>query len=214
MEAQIYVDDIIFGGMSEQLVQQFVQQMESEFEMSMVGELNYFLGFQVKQMKDGIFISQSKYAKNLVKKFGLENTKSKRTPAAIQVKVSKDIDGSSVDISNYRSMIGSLLYLTASRQDISYSVRVCARFRADPKESHLNQAKRIIKYVNSTVDYDLLYSFNTNISLVGYCDADWAGNTEDRKNTYGGCFFLGNNLVSWFSKKQNSISLSIAEVEW
>ncbi|GAA0151322.1 transmembrane signal receptor [Lithospermum erythrorhizon] len=196
MVAQIYVDDIIFGGMSDQLVQQFVQQMKSEFEIRMVGELRYFLEFQLKQMKDNIFISQSKYAKSLVKKFGLENSKSKRTLAATHVKVGKDVDGSSIDISNYRSMIGNLLYLTTSRLDIAYSVGVCARFQADSKESHLNQVKRIIKYVNGTVEYGFLYTFDTKSTLVGFYDVDWAGNAEDRKRTFGGCFFVGNNLVS------------------
>ncbi|GAA0167858.1 hypothetical protein LIER_22701 [Lithospermum erythrorhizon] len=121
--------------------------MKGEFEMSMVGELKYFLGIQINQMKDSIFISQSKYAKNLVK----------------------------------RSMIGSLLYLTASRPDIAHAVVLCARFQANPKESHLNLVKRIIKYEQGTVNHGLSYSFDTNNSLVGYSDADWAGNAEDRK---------------------------------
>ncbi|GAA0166486.1 hypothetical protein LIER_21630 [Lithospermum erythrorhizon] len=135
MVAQIYVDDIIFGGMSEQ---QFVQHMESEFEMSMIGELNYFLGFQVKQMTESVFISQSNYVKNLVKKFGFENAKSKRTPATIHVKVGKYVHGSSVDICNYRSMIGSLLYLTARRLDITLCRCVCqisSRSKGKPSES-------------------------------------------------------------------------------
>ena len=114
MVAQIYVDDIVFGGMSDQMVEHFVRQMQSEFEMSLVGELTYFLGLQVKQMEDSIFLSQSKYAKNIVKKFGMENASHKRTPAPTHVKISKDENGVSVDQSLYRSMIGSLLYLTAS----------------------------------------------------------------------------------------------------
>ncbi|GAA0160085.1 transmembrane signal receptor [Lithospermum erythrorhizon] len=201
MVAQIYVDDIIFGGVSNQLVKQFIQQMEAEFEMSMVGELKFFLGIYISQMKDSIFISQSKYAKNIVQRFGLENAKTKRTSMSTHVKITKDENGKEVDISNYRSMIGSLLYLTASRPDIAHSVGVCARFQAAPKESHLNLVKRIIKYVQGTINHGLLYTFDTNCSLVGYCDADWAGNAEDRKSTSGGCFFLGNNLVSWFSRK-------------
>ncbi|GAA0140281.1 hypothetical protein LIER_01661 [Lithospermum erythrorhizon] len=127
----------------------------------------------------------SKYVKNLVKKFGLENAKSKRTPAATHVKVGKDVNGSYIDVSNYRSMLGSLLYLTASRPDIASSVGMCVRFQADPKKSHMNQVKRIIKYVNGTADYGLLYSFDTNTTLVGYCDPDWAGNTKDTKSTSG-----------------------------
>ncbi|CAM9000216.1 unnamed protein product [Rhodiola kirilowii] len=212
--AQIYVDDIVFGSNTQKLVDQFIEQMQKEFKMSMVGEMNYFLGLQVTQKEDGIFISQSKYAKNLIKKFDLEKASHKRTPAATYIKITKDEVGPKVDQTLYRSMIGSLLYLIASRPDIAYAVRVCARYQADPKESHLLQVKRIIKYVYGTVEFGIWYTKDTNSHLVGYCDADWAGNAEDRKSTSGGCFFLGNNLVSWFSKKQKSISLSTAEVEY
>lgn len=211
MIAQIYVDDIVFGGMSAKIVDLFVRQMQSEFEMSMVGELNFFLGFQIKQMNDGIFISQSKYAKNIVKKFGIDKSSHKRTPAATHVKLTKDESGESVDQSLYRSIIGSLLYLTASRLDIAYVVGVCARYQANPKMSHLTQAKRIVRYISGTADFGLLYSLDTTSTLVGYCDADWAGSAVDRRSTSGGCFYLGNNLISWFSKKQNCISLSTAE---
>ena len=188
--------------------------MQSEFEMSLVGELTYFLGLQVKQMEDSIFICQSKYAKNIMKKFGLDNAKHKRTPAPTHVKLSKDENGVKVEQSLYRSMIGSLLYLTASRPDITFVVGVCARYQAEPKVSHINQVKRILKYVSGTCDYGLLYSHDSSSILVGYCDADWAGSADDRKSTSGGCFFLGNNLISWFSKKQNCVSLSTTEAEY
>ncbi|MCI29986.1 gag-pol polyprotein, partial [Trifolium medium] len=111
-------------------------------------------------------------------------------------------------------MIGSLLYLTASRPDIAFAVGVCARYQAAPKMSHLTQVKRIIKYVSGTCDYGMMYSHGEDSMLVGYCDADWAGSADDRKSTSRGCFFLGNNLISWFSKKQNSVSLSTAEAEY
>ncbi|KAK0594086.1 hypothetical protein LWI29_016031, partial [Acer saccharum] len=212
--AQIYVDDIVFGSTNNTKVQQFVDVMSLEFEMSLVGELSYFLGLQIRQMHDGIFITQAKYAKNLVKKFGLEKAKHCDTPMSTTLKLSKDASGKSVEQTLYRGMIGSLLYLTASRPDISFSVGVCARYQADPKESHLSCVKRIIRYVNGTSNYGIWYSFDTNASLVGFSDADWAGNCDDRKSTSGGCFFLGNNLVSWFCKKQNSISLSTAEAEY
>ncbi|CAM8923178.1 unnamed protein product [Rhodiola kirilowii] len=182
--------------------------------MSMVGEMNYFLGLQVIQKEDVIFILQSKYAKNLLKKFELEKASHKRTPAATHLKITKDDAGTKVDQTLYRSMIGSLLYLTASRPDIAYALGVCARYQANPKENRLMQVKRIIKYVCGTADFGIWYTKDTNPYLVGYCDADWAGNVEDRKSTSGGCFFLGNNLVSWFSKKQNSILLSTAKAEY
>ncbi|CAM8881731.1 unnamed protein product [Rhodiola kirilowii] len=149
----------------------------------MVGEMNYFLGLQVIQKEDGIFISQSKYAKNLIKNFELEKASHKRTPAATHLKITKDDAGTKVDQTLYMSMIGSLLYLTASRPDIAYTVGVCVRYQADPKESHLLQVKRIIKYVCGTVDFGIWYTKDTNPYLVGYYDADWAGNAEDRKST-------------------------------
>jgi len=169
--------------------------MKQEFEMSMIGELNYFLGLQVKQTTEGIFISQSKYAKDLVKRSRA------RTPMSTSVKISSDLAGKSVDLSLYRSMIGSLLYLTASRPDIAFSVGVCARFQANPKESHLTTVKRIIRYVNETLSYGIWYSRVTNHVVAGYSDADWAGNVDDRKSTSRGCFYVGNNLVAWMSKK-------------
>jgi hypothetical protein len=188
------------------MVQHFIQQMQSEFEMSLVGGLTYFLGLQVKQMEDSIFISQSKYAKNIVKKFGLDNGGHKRTLAATHLKLTKDESGIFVDQSMYKSMIGSLLYLTASRPDITFTVGVCARYQVEPK--------RILKYINSTSDHGILYSYSENSKLMGYCDADWARSADDRKNTSGGCFFLGNNLIYWFSKKHNYVSLSTAEAEY
>ncbi|CAM8987027.1 unnamed protein product [Rhodiola kirilowii] len=195
--AQIYVDDIVFGFGNQKMVDKFIEQMQSEFKMSMVGELSYFLGLQVKQKMDGIFISQSKYDRKLIK-FDLEKAAHKRTPAATHVKITKDEAGTSVDQTLYMSMIESLLYLTTSRPDIAHAVGVYARYQANPKESLMN-VKRIIKYVRGTTNYGLWYTKDTNSCLVSYCNADWARNAEDRKSTSRGCFFQGNNLVSWFS---------------
>ncbi|KAL0540127.1 hypothetical protein IC582_024357 [Cucumis melo] len=138
---QIYVDDIIFGGFPQDLVHNFINIMQPEFEMSMIGELSCFLGLQIKQKNDDIFISQEKYAKNMVKKFGLEQAQNKRTPAATHVKLTRDIDGAEVDHKLYRSIIGSLLYLTASRPDIAYAVGICVRYQVDPRISHLKAVK-------------------------------------------------------------------------
>ncbi|XP_062089464.1 secreted RxLR effector protein 161-like [Humulus lupulus] len=182
--------------------------------MSMVGELNFFIGLQVKQTDVEIFISQSKYAKNLVHKFGLDTSKHEKTPMAITLKLTRDETGIKVDPTLYRRMIGSLLYFTASRPDICYSVGVCAMYQGNPMESHVLAVKRIICYVNETLEYGLWYSRETNSHLLCFSDADLAVNADDRKSTSGGYFFLGNNLVSWHSKKQNSISLSTTEVEY
>ncbi|KAL2466263.1 cysteine-rich RLK (RECEPTOR-like protein kinase) 8 [Abeliophyllum distichum] len=194
--AQIYVDDIVFGSSLEIKSKEFATLMQNEFEMSMVGELNFFLGLKIKQVGSEIFISQAKYAKNLVKKFGLEQTKSVRTLMATSLKISRDDQGKEVDSNFYRSMIGSLLYLTASRPDISFSVGVCARYQSKPKESHLMAVKRIIRYINCTSNFGLWYTNDTNSHLAGYIDADWTGNMDDRKSTSGGCFYIGNNIIS------------------
>ena len=125
-----------------------------------------------------------------------------------------NVDSSRVEVSPtlYKSIIGSLLYLTASRPDIAFSVGVCARYQAAPKESHLTVVKRITRYINGTPNYGLWYSKDSNACLVGYSDADWAGSVDDRKSTSRGCFYLGNNLVSWMSKKKIScLSLQLKQ---
>ena len=211
---QIYVDDIIFGSTNVSLCEEFSKCMHSEFEMSMMGELNYFLGLQIKQTKEGIFINQAKYVKDLLKKFDFEGMKPLSTPMSSSIKIDKDENGKAVDITKYRGMIGSLLYLTANRPDIMYSVCLCARYQSNPKESHLNAVKRIFRYLSGTKNLGLWYPKGTHIDLFSYTDADWAGCTIDRKSTSGTCHFLGFALVSWFSKKQNSVALSTAEAEY
>ena len=141
--------------------------MKKMFEMSMVGELTYFLGLQVKQTDFGIYINQVKYARNLVNRFGLEKSTHARTPMAANAKLTNNPSSESVNVTLYRSMIGCLWYLTASRLDIAFSVSVCSRFQSNPKISHLNAVKRIIKYVSETCDYGLFYSKESNLSLTG-----------------------------------------------
>ncbi|XP_039145155.1 secreted RxLR effector protein 161-like [Dioscorea cayenensis subsp. rotundata] len=133
---------------------------------------------------------------------------------SVNQKLTKDKHGKDVDPSLYRSMIGSLLYLIANRPDISFSVGICARYQATPTKSHLKAVKRIIRYVHSNVEYGILYSKESNSHLAGYSDVDLARNIDDRKSTSGGCFHLSNNLVTWYSKKQSSISHSIAGAEY
>ena len=164
------------------------------------------MGLQVKQKKEGIFISQEKYARNNVKKFGLDSKKHASTPMSSSTKLNVDSSGVEVSPTLYRSIFGSLLYLTASRPDIAFSVGVCARYQV--------VVKRIIRYVNGTPNYGLWYSKDSNACPAGYSNADWAGSVDDQKSTSGGCFYPGNNLVSWISKKQNSVSLSTAEAKY
>ncbi|GJS97489.1 retrovirus-related pol polyprotein from transposon TNT 1-94 [Tanacetum coccineum] len=211
---QIYVDDIIFGSTCQDMCDEFAKIMHDEFEMSMMGELNFFLGLQIKQMEDGIFFNQSKYIKEMLKKFGLEDSKPMKTPMSSDTKLTKDEECESVDSTKYRGMIGSLLYLTASRPDIMFSVCLCARFQEAPKTSHLEAVKRIFRYIKGTTHLGLWYPKGTGIETVVYADSDHAGDYVDRKSTSGIYTFVGCCLTSWFSKKQTALAISTTEAEY
>ncbi|KAJ9568046.1 hypothetical protein OSB04_004012 [Centaurea solstitialis] len=211
---QIYVDDIIFGSTNPKLCEKFELLMKSEYKMYMMGELTFFLGLQIKQSEMGIFINQGKYVHEMLKKFDLTSCTPMKTPMAPPLSLDKDSKGKPVDVTLYRGMIGSLLYLTASRPDIMYSTCLCARYQAEPKESHLTAVKRIFRYLKGTPNLGLWYSNDSGFDLTAYSDSDFAGCKIDRKSTTGGCHLLGGKLVSWTSKKQNSVSTSIAEAEY
>src|SRR6187455_1728529 len=193
---QIYVDDIIFGSTNESTCEEFSRIMTQKFEMSMMGELKYFLGFQVKQLHEGTFISQTKYIQDILNKFGMKDAKPIKTPMETNGHLDLDTGGKSVDQKVYHSMIGSLLYLCVARPDIMLSVCMCARFQADPKEVHLRAMKRILRYLVHTPKFGLWYPKGSTFDLIGYSDADWAGCKIDRKSTSGTCQFLGRSLVS------------------
>jgi hypothetical protein len=211
---QIYFDDIIFGSTNKSTCEEFSRIMIQKFEMSMMEELKYFLGFQIKQLQDGTFISQTKYIQDILKKFGMKDDKPIKTPMGTNGHIDLDTGGKSVYQKVYQSMIGSLLYLCASRPDIMLLVCMCARFQADPKEVHLRAVKRIMRYFVYTPKFGLWYPKGSTFDLIRYSDADWAGCKIDRKSTSETCQFLGRSLVSWASKKQNSVSLSTAEAQY
>jgi hypothetical protein len=188
--------------------------MIQKFEMSMMGEFKYFLGFQIKQLQEGTFISQTKYIQDILKKFGMKDGKPIKTPMGTNGHLDLDTGGKSVDQKVYRSMISSLLYLCASRPDIMLSVYMCARFQANPKEVYLRTVKRIMRYLVYTPKFGLWYPKGSTFDLIGYSDADYAGCKIDRKSTLGTCQFLGRSLVSWASKIQNSVALSTTEAEY
>ncbi|GJW12858.1 retrovirus-related pol polyprotein from transposon TNT 1-94 [Tanacetum coccineum] len=211
---QIYVDDIIFFSTCQDMCDEFAKIMHDEFEMSMMGEINFFLGLQIKQLEDGIFFNQSKYIKEMLKKFGLEDSKPMKTPMSSDTKLTKDEECESVDSTKYRGMIGSLLYLTASRPNIMFSVCLCAHFQEAPKTSHLEAVKRIFGYIKGTMHLGLWYPNGTGIETVVYADSDHAGDYVDRKSTSGICTFVGCCLTSWFSKKQTALAISTTEVKY
>ncbi|GJW01632.1 putative ribonuclease H-like domain-containing protein [Tanacetum coccineum] len=183
---QIYVDDIIFGSTKKELLQ---------------------------QRKDGIFINQDKYVAKILSKFNYTDVKTASTPVDLERPLVKDGDAEDVDVHLYRSMIGSLMYLTSSRPYIMFAVCACARFQVTPKTSHLLAMKRIFRYLKSKPTLGLWYSRNSPFELVAYTDSDYAGATQDRKSTTGGCQFLGNKLISWQCKKQ-TIATSTTEAEY
>ncbi|KAI0508036.1 hypothetical protein KFK09_014170 [Dendrobium nobile] len=212
---QIYVDDILFGSSNKKLCEEFSKIMSREFEMSLIREFSYFLGFSIKQLEDGTFLNQIKYIKDILKKNEMDKAKPINTPMTSSAPLDKDPSGKSVDQKKYRGMIGSLLYLTASRPDIMFSVCLCARFQADPKESHRTVVKRIFRYLLGTQGLGIWYPrHSTSFQIIDFFDSDFAGCKVDRKSTSGTCQFIGHSLVSWSSRKQNSIALSTAEVEY
>jgi hypothetical protein len=183
--------------------------MSREFEMSMMGKLQFFLGLQIKQSKEGTFVHQAKYTKDIVQKFKMEDSKSMMTPMSMTTALDADEDQK-----EYRSMIGSLLYLTATRPDFQFLVCLCARFQASPRTSHRQAVKRIFRYLRHTPDFGLWYSAYSSLSLHGFSDADFAGCRLDRKSTSGTCQFLGSSSVSWSSCKQSSVAESTTEAEY
>ncbi|GJV17470.1 retrovirus-related pol polyprotein from transposon TNT 1-94 [Tanacetum coccineum] len=211
---QIYVDDIIFSSTSQNLCDDFAKIMQDEIEMSMMGELNFFLGLQIKQMEDGIFFNQSKYIKEMLKKFRLEDSKPTKTPMSMEIKLTKDDEADSVDNFKYRGMIGSLLYLTASKPDIMFSILLCARFQENPKTTYLEAVKHIFRYIRRTSHLGLWYPKGTRIETIVYAESDHAGDYVDRKSTSGVCTFMGCCLTSWFAKKQTALAISTTEAEY
>ncbi|WVZ84461.1 hypothetical protein U9M48_031491 [Paspalum notatum var. saurae] len=233
---QIYVDDIIFGGSSHALVSSFAKQMSREFEMSLMGELQFFLGLQIKQGLEGTFVHQDKYTRDILKKFEMGDSKPMTTLMSTNTALDADEDGEAMDQKEFRGMIGSLLYLTATRSDIQlpvclcaryqasprtshrpdiqFAVCLCARYQASPRTSHRQAVKRIFRYLKFTPELGLWYSSGSSLFLRGFSDADHAGCRIDRKSTSGTCQLLGTSLVSWSYRKQASVSLSTTEAEY
>nr|GEY06414.1 uncharacterized mitochondrial protein AtMg00810-like [Tanacetum cinerariifolium] len=210
----VYVDDNIFGSTHPRYIQLFSDLMKSRFEMSMMGDMTFFLGLQVNQSPCGIFINQSKYVLEILKKYGTKSCDLVGTPMEIKDKLDLDQNGTPVDATKYRSMIGALMYLTSSRPDIVHATCLCDRYQAKPTEKHLKKVKRIFRCLWGTINTGLWYSKDFGFELTGFSDADYAGCKYTFKSTSGGAQFLDEKLVSWSSKKQDCTTLSTAEAEY
>ncbi|GJT09343.1 retrovirus-related pol polyprotein from transposon TNT 1-94 [Tanacetum coccineum] len=210
---QVYVDDIIFGSTNLDFSKCFADLMKNNFEMSMMGELKFFIGLQVHQSPRDIFISQSQYSIELLKKHGLDECVSMSTPMATK-RLDADLQGTPTDQTTYRRMIGGLMYLTASRPDITFATFVCARYQARPTVKHLKEVKWIFRYLRQSYNMGLWYLKDSEFELIAYSDVDHAGCKDDYKSTSGGLQFLGGKLVSWSSKKQDCTAMSTVEAEY
>ncbi|XP_052619828.1 secreted RxLR effector protein 161-like [Lactuca sativa] len=188
--------------------------MAKKFEISMMGELKFFLGLQVKQLADDIFVFQAKYIAYMLKKYGFSDCKTAKTLMCPSASFGANPNGTNVNEPLYRGKIGSLLYLTANYLDIMFATILYACYQASPKESHLLVVKRIFRYLNYTPNLGLWYPRHSKFKLVGYTDSDHGGCGIDRKSTSGGVEMIGDRLVSWSSKMQTLVACSTTEAEY
>lgn len=210
----LYVDDLIFIGNDDAMTKEFKKSMMSEFEMSDLGMMHYFLGKEVVQSTYGIFISQKKYVQDILDRFKMQDCNPVSTPTEFGLKLNKDHDGKKVDNTLYKQIVGSLMYVTATRPDIMYSVSLISRYMESPIEMHLLAAKRILRYLQGTKDFGMFYKKGKKLELFGFSDSDYAGDQDDRRSTSGYAFLLGTGVVSWSSKKQQIATLSSTEAEF
>jgi len=214
----VYVDDIIITGSSKPLLQQLVQKLNSEFSLKDLGQLDYFLGIEVHHSDTGsLLLSQTKYIRDLLVKANMSTANGIASPMASSTKLSKYGSNHVSDPTFFRSIVGGLQYATITRPEISYSVNKVCQFMSAPLEDHWKAVKRILRYLQGTINHGLLISpasLHEPLSLTGFCDADWASDPDDRRSTSGACIFLGPNLISWWAKKQTLVARSSAEAEY
>ncbi|CAN6706510.1 unnamed protein product [Malus baccata var. baccata] len=209
----LYVDDIILTGSSSTLIDDVIVQLTKEFDMKDLGQLNYFLGLQVSYPSGGLFVSQSKYIKDLLNKVDLQDSKPCPTPCLPSHRLLKDDGDPYHSPEQYRSIVGALQYVTFTRPDIAFSVNQCCQFMHSPMTSHVVAVKRILRYLSGTLDYGIHFKPG-QLHLQAYSDADWAGDPNDRRSTSGHIVYLGSSPISWASKKQHTVSRSSTEAEY
>ncbi|XP_034684089.1 uncharacterized mitochondrial protein AtMg00810-like [Vitis riparia] len=209
----IYVDDILITGNDPVSIATTKNFLHSHFHLKDLGDLKYFLGIEVSASKNGIFISQRKYALEIIENAGLLGAAPIDTPMERGLKLSDKSDLLK-DQGRYRRLVGRLIYLTVSRLDITYAIHVLSRFMHQPRKAHMEAAFRVVRYLKNAPGQGLFFSSNNDFRLRAYCDSDWAGCPLTRRSTIGYCVFLGPSLISWRSKRQKTVSLSSAEAEY
>ena len=209
----LYVDDIILTASSDSFLQHIISSLNREFSMTDLGPLHHFLGITVSRTSSTLFLSQRQYILDLLSRAGMNDYQPCRTPVDVGTKLSADGEPFS-DPTLYRSSTGALQYATLTRPDISYSVQQACLYMHDPRVPHYSHVKRILRYLKGTIDHGLLLNSSSPTSLTVYSDADWAGCPDTRRSTSSFCVYLGDNLVSWSSKRQVTVSRSSAEAEY
>ncbi|GKA99022.1 retrovirus-related pol polyprotein from transposon TNT 1-94, partial [Tanacetum coccineum] len=210
----LYVDDLIYTGNDKEMFEVFKKSMMTEFDMTDLGKMRYFLGIEVEQRTDGIFIGQRKYAQEMLRKFNMDQCNAVHNPIVPGIKLTKDDEGTEVDGTIYRQMVGSLMYLTTTRPDLMFAVSLISRYMKRPTESHLASARRVLRYVKGTINFGIFYRKGGNKELIGFTDSDYAGDLDDRKSTSGYVFLMSSGAVSWCSTKQPVVTLSTTEAEF
>jgi hypothetical protein len=209
----LYVDDLFLTG-DEKLIDGCKRELTLEFEMKDLGLMHYFLGLEVWQRPDEIFLSQGKYTVEILQRFGMMDCKSMATPMVTNLNLLSDSSSDLVDPTMYRQLIGSLMYLVNTRPDICFAVNTLSQYMVEPRHVHLVATKHVLRYLHGMVGYGLRYVSDGEVKLQGYTNSDWAGSAVDRKNTSGCCFSLGSGMISWLSRKQTSVALSTTEEEY
>ncbi|XP_071736109.1 uncharacterized mitochondrial protein AtMg00810-like [Rutidosis leptorrhynchoides] len=209
----LYVDDIILTASSTSLLQKIITSLGKEFSMIDLGPLNYFLGISATRITNGMFLSPRKYALDILECAQMTNCKPCLTPVDTQSKLG--LEGPPfTDPTLYRSLAGALQYLTFTRPDLTYAVQQLCLYMHDPREPHFAALKRVLRYLRGFIDNGLQLFASSTTKLIPYSDADWGGCPGTRRSTSGYCVFLGDNLLSWSSKRQATISCSSDEVEY
>ena len=209
----IYVDDMIITGDDRDEIKRLEERLSREFEMKNLGGLKYFLGIEVMRSKQGITLSQRKYILDLLAEVGMLDCKPADTPLVQNLKLGEHLDQVPANRERYQRLVGKLIYLSHTRPDIAYAVSLVSQFMHNPSEEHMETVMRIIRYLKGTPGKGIQFLRNGHLDVMGYTDADWAGNVTDRRSTSGYFTFVGGNLVTWRSKKQNIVALSSAESE-